>query len=54
MVTTEGYMFFLPLVGSDGETQKLKKFDHHSFFENPFYHWFSGIVINILCFLHKI
>jgi hypothetical protein len=23
MVTTEGYMFFLPLVGSDWETQKL-------------------------------
>ena len=42
MVTTEGYMFFPPLVGSDGETQKLKKLNHHSFFGNPFYHWLSG------------
>jgi hypothetical protein len=42
MVTTEGYMFFLPLVGSDGETQKLKKLDHHSFLGNLFYHRLSG------------
>jgi hypothetical protein len=42
MVTTEGYMFFPPLVGSDGETQKLKKLNHHSFFGNPFNHWLSG------------
>ena len=35
MVTTEGYMFFPPLVGSDGETQKLKKLNHKSFFGNP-------------------
>jgi len=48
MVTTEGYMFFQPLVGSDGETQKPKKLNHHSFFGNPFYHWLSGIVFNDL------
>jgi len=42
IVTTEGYMFFPPLVESDGETQKLKKLNHHSFFRNPFYHWLSG------------
>jgi hypothetical protein len=42
MVTTEGYMFFPPLLESDGETQKLKKLNHHSFFGNPFYHWLSG------------
>jgi len=35
-------MFFPPLVESDGETQKLKKLNHHSFFGNPFYHWLSG------------
>ena len=35
-------MFFLLLVESDGETQKLKKLNHHSFFGNPFYHWLSG------------
>jgi hypothetical protein len=42
MVTTEGYMFFPPLVESDEETQKLKKFNHHSFFGNPCFHWISG------------
>ena len=48
MVTTEGYMFFPPLVESDGETQKLKKLNHHSFFGNPFYHWLSGHCKKIL------
>ena len=42
MVTAEGYMFFLPSVGSDGETQKLIELKHHSFLGNPFYHWLSG------------
>jgi len=42
MITTEGYMFFPSLVGSDGETHKLKKLNHHSFFGNPSYHWLSG------------
>ena len=42
MVTTEGYMFFPPVVGTDGETQKLKKLNHHSCSGNPFYHWLSG------------
>jgi len=35
-------MFFPPLEESDGETQKLKKFNHHSFFGNPFFHSLSG------------
>jgi len=35
-------MFFPPLVISDGETQKLKKLNHHSFFGKTFYHWLSG------------
>ena len=35
-------MFFPPLVESDGETQRLKKLNHHSFFGNTFYHWLSG------------
>ena len=30
MVTNEGYMFFPPLVGSDGETQKLKIINHNT------------------------
>jgi len=42
MVTTEGYLFFPPLVESDEEKQKLKKFNHHSFFGNPCFHWLSG------------
>jgi len=35
-------MFFPPLVGSDGETLKLKKLNHHSFSAIPFYNWLSG------------
>jgi hypothetical protein len=35
-------MFFPQLVGLDGETQKLKQLNHHSFFENPFSHWLFG------------
>ena len=50
MVTTEGYMFFPPLVGSDGETQKPKKLNHHSFFGNPFYHWLCGNYKKFLVF----
>ena len=41
MVTAEGYMFFPPSVGSDGETQKLKELKPPSFLGNPFYHWLS-------------
>jgi len=50
MVTTKGYMFFPPLVGSDGKTHKLKKLNHHSFFGNPFYHWLSGHCNKFLVF----
>jgi hypothetical protein len=50
MVTTEGYMFFPLLVRSGGETHKLKKLKHHSFFGNPFYHWLSGYCNEFLVF----
>ena len=50
MVTTEGYMFFPPLVRSAAETHKLKKLNHHSFLGNPFYHWLSGHCNKFLVF----
>jgi len=55
MVTTEGYMFFPPLVESDEEKQKLKKGSitiHSS--ETLAFTGFPGMVINFLCFLQKI